>query len=108
MIQGITKYNKIILVVFALVVAGIILYMYFHIESFLDSSTSTSASTSTSTSANTIANLFNDDRYEKNRTLLYGSLFLDKLDEQIKGMTDPQIQYDTKRIDIIKYADVLL
>jgi hypothetical protein len=53
-------------------------------------------------------NLFNDPRYEKNRTLLYGSLFLDKLDEQIKGMTDPRIQYDTKRIDIIKYADVLL
>ena len=53
-------------------------------------------------------NLFNDPRYEKNRTLLYGSLFLDKLNDQIKGMTDPAIRYDTKRIDIIKYADVLL
>lgn len=46
--------------------------------------------------------------YEKNRTLLYGSLFLDKLDEQIKEMTDPSIQYDDKRIDIVKYSDVLL
>ena len=53
-------------------------------------------------------NLFNDPRYEKNRTLLYGSLFLDNLDKQIKNMTDPPIQYDTKRIDIIKYADALL
>ena len=101
MFQGITKYNKIILAVVAMVVAmvlaAVILYMYFHIETFLDVSPSL-----------TKANLFNDPRYEKNRTLLYGSLFLDKLDEQIKGMTDPRIQYDTKRIDIIKYADVLL
>ena len=49
-----------------------------------------------------------DTVYEKNRTLLYGSLFLDKLNEQIKEMTDPKIQYDDKRIDIIKYSDVLL
>ena len=45
--------------------------------------------------------------YEKDRTLLYGSLFLDKLNEQIKNMTDPRIEYDNKRIDIIKYNDVL-
>jgi len=49
-----------------------------------------------------------DTVYEKNRTLLYGSLFLDKLNEQIKEMTDPRIQYDEKRIDIVKYSDVLL
>ena len=53
-------------------------------------------------------NLFNNPRYEKDRTQLYGSLFLDKLNEQIKNLTDPRIQYDTKRIDIIKYSDVLL
>jgi hypothetical protein len=50
----------------------------------------------------------NDVIYEKDRTLLYGSLFLDKLNEQIKTMTDPKIQYDNKRIDIIKYSDLLL
>ena len=97
MFLGITKYNKIILAVFSLVVVVVILYMYFHIETFLDDSPSL-----------TSANLFNDPKYEKNRTLLYGSLFLDNLNEQIKGMTDPRIQYDTKRIDIIKYSDVLL
>ena len=96
--QGITKYNKIILAVFAMVMAAVILYMYFHIESFLDVSPSNTSP----------LNLFNESIYEKNRTKLYGSLFLDKLNEQIKGMTDPPIQYDTKRIDIIKYADVLL
>jgi len=53
-------------------------------------------------------NFFTDPRYEKNRTQLYGSLFLDNLDAQIKNMTDPPIKYDTKRIDIIKYEDVLL
>lgn len=47
------------------------------------------------------------DIYEKDRTLLYGSLFLDNLDKQIKNMTDPRIEYDDKRIDIIKYNDVL-
>lgn len=46
--------------------------------------------------------------YEKDRTLLYGSLFLDKLNEQIKHMTDPRITYDDKRIDIVKYSDVLM
>jgi len=45
--------------------------------------------------------------YEKDRTLLYGSLFLDNLNKQIKNMTDPRIEYDDKRIDIIKYNDVL-
>lgn len=53
-------------------------------------------------------NLFNDPRYEKDRTQLYGTLFLDNLDAQIKNMTDPRIQYDNKRIDIIKYSDILL
>ena len=76
--------------------------MYSHTESFLDDSLNTSSTIITN------ANLFNDPRYEKDRTLLYGSLFLDNLDKQIKGMTDPRIQYDTKRIDIIKYSDVLL
>ncbi len=46
--------------------------------------------------------------YEKNRTLLYGSLFLDKLNEQIKELTDPKIQYNEKRINIIKYSDILI
>ena len=98
MLPEITKYNKIILALFILILAAVIIYINIHMESFQDASASTS----------TIANLFKDPRYEKDRTLLYGSLFLDNLDKQIKGMTDPSIQYDTKRIDIIKYADVLL
>ena len=53
-------------------------------------------------------NFKNISVYEKNKTLLYGSLFLDKLNEQIKNMTDPKIIYDNKRIDIIKYSDILL
>ena len=48
------------------------------------------------------------EKEEKNRTKLYGSLFLDNLDEQIKQLTDPKINYNTKRIDIIKYNDILL
>ena len=99
MIQGVAKHYRIfatvgILMIFVgilMIIVGI-LYSKGYLESFSESNT----------------NLFIDPRYEKDRTLLYGSLFLDKLDEQIKGMTDPRIQYDTKRIDIIKYADVLL
>ena len=53
-------------------------------------------------------NKFEDISYEKTRTLLYGSLFLDNLNKQIKNMTDPRITYDDKRINIIKYSDVLL
>lgn len=58
-----------------------------------------------------VGNVGNDDgiyTYEKNKTLLYGSLFLDKLNEQIKQLTDPKIEYESKRIDIIKYSDMLL
>ena len=98
MMQLLTKNNKIILILFILVliavIIAVIIYFTMRNEFFQDLSAST--------------NLFNNPRYEKDRTLLYGSLFLDKLDEQIKGMTDPRIEYDTKRIDIIKYADVLL
>jgi hypothetical protein len=94
----INKHNKIILAICILIIILIILicivYMKGYLESFLDS--------------NANLNYFNDPRYEKNRTLLYGSIFLDKLDEQIKNMTDPSIKYDTKRIDIIKYSDILL
>jgi hypothetical protein len=42
------------------------------------------------------------------RTQLYGSLFLDNLDQQIKNMTNPDIKYDTKRIELKNYSDILL
>lgn len=100
MTLGIAKYNKIILAIIILICIAITLYMSLylniHFESFGDSSPVGGI------------NLFDDPRYEKDRTLLYGSLFLDNLNKQIKDMTDPKIQYDTKRIDIIKYSDVLL
>ena len=52
---------------------------------------------------------YNMETFEPiDRTRLYGSLFLDNLNEQIIRLTDPPIAYDNKRIDIIKYSDVLL
>jgi hypothetical protein len=42
------------------------------------------------------------------KTRLYGSIFLDNLDTQIQNLTNPPIMYDKKRIEIIKYSDVLL
>lgn len=42
------------------------------------------------------------------KTRLYGTLFLDNLDTQIQNLTNPPIMYDKKRIEIIKYSDVLL
>jgi|688.fasta_scaffold385365_2 hypothetical protein len=42
------------------------------------------------------------------KTRLYGTLFLDNLDTQIQNLTNPPIMYDKKRIEIIKYNDVLL
>jgi hypothetical protein len=42
------------------------------------------------------------------RTQLYISLFLDNLDSVIQKLTDPDINYEPKRIDIIKYSDMLL
>ena len=47
--------------------------------------------------------------YVKNDgTKLYGSLFLDNLNDVIINMTDPPINYNSKRIDLIKYSDILL
>ena len=47
--------------------------------------------------------------YVKNDgTKLYGSLFLDDLDEVIINMTNPPINYDSKRVELIKYSDILL
>ena len=52
---------------------------------------------------------YNMETFEPiDRTRLYGSIFLDNLNEQIIRLTDPPIAYDNKRIDIIKYSDVLL
>ena len=42
------------------------------------------------------------------RTQLYGSLFLDNLNEVITNMSNPPILYDTKSIEINKYSDLLL
>jgi len=42
------------------------------------------------------------------RTQLYGTLFLDGLNKVITNMTDPPITYDTQRIELIKYSDILL
>lgn len=83
-----------------------------HIELFANDNLITEVTPYITTSASSDVipdvNLFNNPAYEKNRTLLYGSLFLDNLNKQIKNMTDPSIKYDNKRIEIIKYADALL
>ena len=51
----------------------------------------------------------NTTMYIKNDgTKLYGSLFLDNLNDVVINMTDPPINYNSKRIDIIKYSDILL
>lgn len=42
------------------------------------------------------------------RTILYGSIFLDNLNTQIQNLTNPPIMYDTKRIEIVRYSDLLL
>ena len=42
------------------------------------------------------------------RTILYGSVFLDNLGNQIQNLTNPPIIYDKKRIEIIRYSDLLL
>ena len=42
------------------------------------------------------------------KTKLWGSLFSDNLPLQIITLTDPPILYDNKRIELIKYSDVLL
>jgi hypothetical protein len=48
-------------------------------------------------------------QYIKNDgTKLYGSIFLDNLNDVIVNMTDPPIKYDSKRVELIKYSDILI
>ena len=48
-------------------------------------------------------------QYIKNDgTKLYGSMFLDNLNDVIINMTDPPIKYDSKRVELIKYSDILI
>ena len=42
------------------------------------------------------------------RTKLYGSLFLDNLNETVKNMSNPDIKYEDTRIELNKYSDILL
>ena len=42
------------------------------------------------------------------RTKLYGSLFLDNLDKIVKNMSNPDIKYEDKRIELNNYSDILL
>ena len=42
------------------------------------------------------------------RTKLYGSLFLDNLNESVKNMSNPDIKYEDTRIELNKYSDILL
>lgn len=42
------------------------------------------------------------------RTKLYGSLFLDKLNETVQNLSNPDIKYEEKRIELNNYSDILL
>jgi hypothetical protein len=56
---------------------------------------------------------FNWDSFENpnkpiERTQLYVSLLLDNLDEVVKNLSDPDIKYESKRIELNQYSDILL
>lgn len=42
------------------------------------------------------------------RTKLYGSLFLENIDKTIKNLSNPDIKYEDKRIELNNYSDILL
>ena len=42
------------------------------------------------------------------RTMLYGSLFLENLNKSIKNMSNPDIKYEEKRSELNNYSDILL
>jgi len=42
------------------------------------------------------------------RTQLYGALFLENINETIKNLSNPDIQYEGSRIHLNNYSDILL
>ena len=61
-----------------------------------------------SNNTNNTTNTTNTKYITNDGTKLYGSLFLDNLNDVVINMTDPPIMYDSKRIELNKYSDVLL
>jgi hypothetical protein len=87
--------NKLILIIVLIIILIIILIIYniYKHETF-DSQNPTTTNSTVKTPLD--------------RTKLYGSLFIDNLDEQINSMTDPDIKYEEKRNELNQYSDILL
>ena len=91
--------SKLILIVFIIFIILTFIIKYNTREKFNDNPSTTQTD--------------KNDKNDKNntpidRTKLYGSLFLDNLDEVIKNMSNPEIKYETKRIELNNYSDILL
>ena len=84
---------KLILIIIIVIILILIIYNIYKNETFESKNPTTTNS---------------DLKIPLDRTQLYGSIFIDKLDEQIKSMTDPDIKYEEKRNELNKYIDILL
>jgi hypothetical protein len=51
---------------------------------------------------------FENEKKPIERTQLYVSLLLDNLDGVVKNLSDPDIKYESKRIELNQYSDILL
>jgi hypothetical protein len=94
------KLNNLIIISIVIVIILILLFLYIKVyktDSFDNlESTNTSFPNTSTTKAQPI-----------DRTQLYGALFLENLDKTIKNLSNPDIQYEEKRIQLNNYIDIL-
>lgn len=88
------------------IIACITLAKSYYIDTFI---TNTTATATTTTSTTTIATTTTDQQptQQIDRTRLYGSLFMDKMNEVIQNMTSPRLKYTLTPLTLNDYADVI-
>jgi len=109
------KLTNLIIISSVIVIILILIFLYIKVsktDSFynLESTNSSLPNTSlpnTSLPNTSLPNTLITKAQPIDRTQLYGALFLENLDKTIKNLSNPDIQYEEKRIQLNNYIDIL-
>ena len=95
------------LIIISSVIVIILILLFLYIKVYKTDSFDNLESTNTSSTNTTLPNTSTTKAQPIDRTQLYGALFLENLDKTIKNLSNPDIQYEEKRIQLNNYSDIL-
>ena len=99
------KLTNLIIISSVIVIILILIFLYIKVsktDSFYNLESTNSSLPNTS-----LPNTLITKAQPIDRTQLYGALFLENLDKTIKNLSNPDIQYEEKRIQLNNYIDIL-